>query len=276
MGDQGKFVVIDGPCKQTNELGALVAIKNEGQLPENMHKAQNTVESHNLAEDNTGLTPTVGAFTVQCAKCMKWRFIPTKEYYEEIRQTILEKPFFCSSASEWRPDASCSDPLEISPDMHDLWAFDKPGIPLPPKGWERLLVIRPAGSSKFADIYYVTPSGKKLRSAPEVDRFLSEHPEYVKAGVNLSQFSFIIPRPLDGSTCKKRGESLFSAENPSNSQRKTLAKSKPHESHHRTLRLVRPSFKGGGSRKKLEKFKFHKKAITEPKSFGDVQSKHSH
>ncbi|MCO5586659.1 hypothetical protein L7F22_040601 [Adiantum nelumboides] len=99
-----------------------------------------------------GISPTVGAYTAQCAKCMKWRFIPTKAHFEAIRRSIIERPFFCSSATPWSPHASCNDPFEISPDMHELWAFDKPGIPLPPNGWERLLVIRPAGSVKFADM----------------------------------------------------------------------------------------------------------------------------
>eukprot|EP00250_Pteridium_aquilinum_P016178 c22985_g1_i1 orf=269-898(+) len=99
------------------------------------------------------ILPTVGAFTVQCAQCMKWRFIPTKEQYEVIRQSILEKPFFCSSAATWRPNASCDDPLEISPELHELWAIDRPSIPSPPEGWERLIIIRPAGSVKFADMY---------------------------------------------------------------------------------------------------------------------------
>lgn len=150
------------------------------------------------------ILPSVGAFTVQCAKCMKWRLIPSKEQYEKIRHFILEKPFFCSSTALWRPGASCNDPTEFSEDRNYLWAIDKPNIPLAPNGWERSLVIRGAGASKFADIYYIAPSGKKLRSMREIERFLAEHPEYVNAGVSLSQFSFIIPRALDDNYCRKR------------------------------------------------------------------------
>eukprot|EP00250_Pteridium_aquilinum_P012211 c20575_g1_i1 orf=314-1714(+) len=170
--------------------------------------------------------PCVGAFTVQCALCMKWRLIPTKEQYEEIRQSVLEKPFFCSSARSWRPDASCEDPSDVSQDESHLWAIDRPNIPVAPRGWERQLVIRAAGASKFADVYYVAPSGRKLRSMPEVERFLAEFPEYVQAGVKQSQFSFIIPRPLDSNYCRKKTPAPSSPSANGSDSQKQLSKSK--------------------------------------------------
>lgn len=97
--------------------------------------------------------PSVGVFTVQCASCLKWRLIPTKEKYEEIREHIIEQPFVCQKAREWRPDVSCDDPEDISQDGSRVWAIDKPNIAQPPAGWERLLRIRAEGSSKFADMY---------------------------------------------------------------------------------------------------------------------------
>lgn len=97
--------------------------------------------------------PSVGAFTVQCANCFKWRLIPTKEKYEEIREHILEQPFYCETAREWRPDVSCEDPADINQDGSRLWAIDKPNIAQPPIGWQRLLRIRGEGSTKFADVY---------------------------------------------------------------------------------------------------------------------------
>ncbi|MCO5557094.1 hypothetical protein L7F22_010650 [Adiantum nelumboides] len=150
---------------------------------------------------NPRVLPSIGAFTVQCGKCFKWRLIPSKEQYEQIRQNISEKPFFCTS---WRPGASCDDPAELSEASKLLWAIDKPNIPAPPDGWQRLLVIRGEGCSKFADTYYVSPAGKKLRSMPEVERYLSEHPELVDRGVSLSQFSFATPKSLDKNYCRKR------------------------------------------------------------------------
>lgn len=146
--------------------------------------------------------PSVGAFTVQCAQCFKWRLIPTKERYEEIREHITEQPFSCETAREWRPEISCDDPPDIEQDGSRLWAIDKPNIAQPPPGWQRLLRIRGEGSSKFADIYYAAPSGKRFRSMVEIQRFLEEHPEY--EGVTLSQFSFQIPRPLQENYVRKR------------------------------------------------------------------------
>ncbi|KAH6807060.1 methyl-CPG-binding domain protein 02 [Perilla frutescens var. frutescens] len=148
--------------------------------------------------------PSVGAFTVQCANCFKWRFIPTKEKYEEIREHIIEEPFFCGAAKEWRPEISCDDPPDLVQDGSRLWAIDKPSIAQPPPGWQRLLKFRGEGSTKFADVYYVAPSGKRLRSMVEIQRYLDEHTEYKEQGVSLSRFSFQIPRPLQENYVRKR------------------------------------------------------------------------
>lgn len=99
------------------------------------------------------ILPSVGAFTVQCANCFKWRLIPTKEKYEEIREHILEQPFYCETAHEWRAELSCNDPPDLTQDGSRLWAIDKPNIAQPPPGWERLLRIRGEGGTRFADVY---------------------------------------------------------------------------------------------------------------------------
>ncbi|XWS52317.1 hypothetical protein CRYUN_Cryun11dG0057700 [Craigia yunnanensis] len=92
----------------------------------------------------------------------------------------------------------------ISQDGSRLWAIDKPNIAQPPPGWQRLLRIRGEGSTKFADIYYQAPSGKRLRSVVEVQKYLIEHPEYATEGVSLSRFSFQIPKPLQEDYVRKR------------------------------------------------------------------------
>lgn len=205
--------------------------------------------------------PCVGAFTVQCALCMKWRLIPTKEQYEEIRHSVLEKPFFCSSTVSWRPDASCEDPSDVSQDESHLWAIDRPNIPVAPRGWERQLVIRAAGASKFADVYYVTPSGRKLRSMPEVDRFLAEFPEYVQAGVKHSQFSFIIPRPLDSNYCRKKTAGPSSpAANGSENQKKLSANNKSKKSQVNKLSIKRKAFESLSSKEGSEELVGRKKS----------------
>ncbi|KAH9606738.1 hypothetical protein KSS87_003802 [Heliosperma pusillum] len=140
--------------------------------------------------------PSVGAFTVQCAMCYKWRFIPSKDKYQEIREHIMIQPFTCELAREWRTDISCDDPTDIEPDGSRLWAIDKPSIAQPPPGWDRELRIRGQGSYNFADVYYTAPTGKKLRSIVEVHKYLMKHPEFERGGVTLSQFSFKTPKPL--------------------------------------------------------------------------------
>lgn len=116
-----------------------------------------------LASNTSGRTlPSIGTFTVQCASCFKWRIIPKKEKYEQIRENILEKPFVCEHAREWRPDIVCEDPEDISQDGSRLWAIDKPSIAKPPPGWERLLRIRGEGGTKFADVYVSCFSASSL------------------------------------------------------------------------------------------------------------------
>ncbi|KAH9299197.1 hypothetical protein KI387_030879 [Taxus chinensis] len=100
------------------------------------------------------------------------------------------------TASAWRPRVSCDDPADLSPDMSRLWVIDKPNIPCPPKGWERLLTLRGEGACRFADVYYISPCGKRLRSMVEVERFLEENTRY---GATISDFNFQIPRPLHDS-----------------------------------------------------------------------------
>ncbi|KAI8573694.1 hypothetical protein RHMOL_Rhmol01G0297100 [Rhododendron molle] len=90
------------------------------------------------------LLSSMGALTVQCANCFKWRLVPTKEKYEEIREHISEEPFSCETA-----------------------------------------LYR----------YYIAPSGKRLRSMVEIQRYLLQHPEYMEAGVTMSQFSYQTPKP---------------------------------------------------------------------------------
>lgn len=209
--------------------------------------------------------PCVGAFTVQCALCMKWRLIPTKEQYEEIRQSVLEKPFFCSSAASWRPDVSCEDPSDVLQDESHLWAIDRPNIPVAPPGWERQLVIRAAGASKFADVYYMTPTGRKLRSMPEVERFLAEFPEYGRAGVKHSQFSFIIPRPLDSNYCRKK---TAGPSDGSENQKKPLSTNKSKKPQVKKLSVKRKAFESLSAQEDSEEHDGHKK-LSEGASVGD-------
>ncbi|EXC12834.1 Methyl-CpG-binding domain-containing protein 2 [Morus notabilis] len=203
-GDASKQLVLYDPAAN----GTLVPAP-EPATPFQQHPRRQGFPISN--QQSPRVLPSVGAFTVQCANCFKWRLIPTKEKYEEIREHILEQPFYCETAREWRPDISCDDPADISQDGSRLWAIDKPNIAQPPPGWQRLLRIRGEGSTKFADVYYVAPSGKRLRSMVEVQKYLLEHPEYVSNGVTMSQFSFQIPKPLQENYVRKRPARLLAS-----------------------------------------------------------------
>lgn len=147
--------------------------------------------------------PEVAAFTVQCANCFKWRLIPDLAKYEIIREHITDQPFLCETTRQWGRDITCDDPTDIEQDGTRIWAIDKPNIAKPPPGWQRLLRLRKEGSSKFADVYYTSPIGSKLRSLPEVQKFLENYPEHAE-GVGLSRFSFQIPKPLVDNYVRKR------------------------------------------------------------------------
>nr|XP_024374471.1 methyl-CpG-binding domain-containing protein 1-like isoform X1 [Physcomitrium patens]XP_024374472.1 methyl-CpG-binding domain-containing protein 1-like isoform X1 [Physcomitrium patens]XP_024374473.1 methyl-CpG-binding domain-containing protein 1-like isoform X1 [Physcomitrium patens]XP_024374474.1 methyl-CpG-binding domain-containing protein 1-like isoform X1 [Physcomitrium patens]XP_024374475.1 methyl-CpG-binding domain-containing protein 1-like isoform X1 [Physcomitrium patens]PNR54854.1 len=134
----------------------------------------------------------VEIYAIQCNACFKWRIIPTKEKYEALREHILEQPFICVQAQEWRENSNCDDPADIDNDEPTvLWAIDKHDIPRPPEGFSRRVVLRAENAKKFADVYYSTPCGKTLRSLPQVQKYLDEHPEH---GAQITQFSFTSPK----------------------------------------------------------------------------------
>jgi hypothetical protein len=189
--------------------------------------ARSSSKTRDSSSPSSRVLPTVGAYAVQCVECLKWRFIPSKEQYEAIRHCASEDPWVCNKASAWRPNASCDNPTDLSPDMTRLWIIDKPNIPLPPTGWERLLSLREKGTCKFADVYYITPCGKKLRSRVEVEKFLEDNPQYGKEGVNISQFNYQIPRPLHDSYLRKRTAS--EAQIQGNTGRNSKIKISSHE-----------------------------------------------
>ncbi|XP_051116128.1 methyl-CpG-binding domain-containing protein 2-like [Andrographis paniculata] len=77
-----------------------------------------------------------------------------------------------------------------------VWAIEKPNFPQTPPGWQRLVKIRARGGTKFVDIYYVSPSDKRLRSIVEVEGYLFPNPDNLATGIERNRFSFKIPRPL--------------------------------------------------------------------------------
>ncbi|KQK17413.1 methyl-CpG-binding domain-containing protein 2 [Brachypodium distachyon] len=196
----------DDDSKQLVLYNAEIAQDKEGvEVTEPIHQSSPLQQRFPKARyGHASILPSIGAYTVQCADCFKWRIVPTKEKYEELRETICEELFVCARACEWNRVLSCNDPEDMSQDGSRVWAIDKPSIAQPPPGWDRDVRIRGEGSSKFADVYYTSPSGKKLRSLVEIGRYLAENPHYIQQGASLSQFSFAIPKPLQEDYVKKR------------------------------------------------------------------------
>ncbi|XP_022992558.1 methyl-CpG-binding domain-containing protein 4-like [Cucurbita maxima] len=131
----------------------------------------------------------VGLYAAQCEECFKWRLISTQEEYEDIRSKLIEEPFTCHR----KTDTSCKDPPDIEYNATRTWGIDKPNIPKTPEGFTRHLVLR-KNFSKF-DAYYVTPTGKTVRSPTEMQAFIGANPRH--KDVPLTDFSFTIPRLMD-------------------------------------------------------------------------------
>lgn len=129
---------------------------------------------------------SVDIYAAQCKLCMKWRVIDTQEEFEEIRHKIIREPFDCSK----KANRSCDDPADIEYDSSRTWVIDKPNIPKTPQGFKRILVLRKDYSK--LDSYYITPTGKKLRTRNEIAAYLKDHPQ--PSGVSAADFDFSSPK----------------------------------------------------------------------------------
>ncbi|GAV80464.1 MBD domain-containing protein/zf-CW domain-containing protein, partial [Cephalotus follicularis] len=132
---------------------------------------------------------SIDTYAAQCEKCFKWRVVDTEEEYEEIRSKISDQPYVCDR----KPGVSCKDPGDIDYDASRTWVIDRPGIPKTPVGFKRSLVLRKDYSKM--DAYYITPTGKKLRTRTEVSAFLEANPKY--SNVSLSDFTFTVPKVME-------------------------------------------------------------------------------
>ncbi|XP_010552789.1 PREDICTED: methyl-CpG-binding domain-containing protein 4-like isoform X2 [Tarenaya hassleriana] len=132
---------------------------------------------------------SIDKYAAQCGKCLKWRVINTQEEYEEIRSRQQEDPFVC----EKKQGASCQEPADINYDSSRTWAIDKPGLPKTPRGFKRSLVLRKDYSKM--DAYYITPTGKKLRTRNEIAAFLEANPVYKDSP--LGDFNFTVPKVME-------------------------------------------------------------------------------
>ena len=84
-----------------------------------------------------------------------------------------------------RPDVSCATPEDAFPRAN----YSVEGVPAPPPGWRREVIPRKTVSG--ADAYYYSPCGKRMRSKPDVQRFLDKSKEQGKyLDVGIESFDF--------------------------------------------------------------------------------------
>ncbi|CAH8275684.1 unnamed protein product [Arabidopsis lyrata] len=132
---------------------------------------------------------SIDVFAVQCEKCLKWRQIGTQDEYEEIRSRIQEDPYVC----EKKEGISCEDAGDLNYDSSRTWVIDKPGLPKTPRGFKRSLILRKDYSKM--DAYYITPTGKKLKSRNEIAAFIDANQDYKYA--LLGDFNFTVPKVME-------------------------------------------------------------------------------
>lgn len=101
----------------------------------------------------------------------------------------MENPFACDR----KPGVSCEDPADLEYNASRTWVIDRPGIPKTPVGFKRSLVLR-RDFSKM-DAYYITPTGKKLRTKNEIAAFLEANPKY--KDVSVEDFNFTSPKVME-------------------------------------------------------------------------------
>ncbi|XP_047044654.1 uncharacterized protein LOC124649014 [Lolium rigidum] len=166
---------------------------------------ENAHEEKPLPVPSKKIKPSIDTYAVQCGNCWKWRLIPTKKKYDEIREKCSQVRFLCKHAHEWKPGVSCDDPADISQD-DGFWVIDRPCIAQTPLGWERKISIRREGGSRFADVYYSPPKGPALRSFKNLKSYLQDNPDCT-IDLQKSKKWFKVPECLQGYLKRCRSQS---------------------------------------------------------------------
>ena len=73
------------------------------------------------------------------------------------------------------------------------WVIDKPNTPKTPEGFKRTLVLRKDFSK--LDAYFITPTGKRLRTRNEMASFIKANPEF--KDVSPLDFDFVSPKIME-------------------------------------------------------------------------------
>ncbi|XP_004967077.1 methyl-CpG-binding domain-containing protein 4 [Setaria italica] len=135
-------------------------------------------------------THPIGLYAVQCYECDQWRTVPTQEEFEKIRENFTKDKWVCTK----KPNCSCKDPADIEYDSSRIWVIDRPGIPKAPPETERQVVLR--SDLSRMDTYYIMPTGKRIKGASDLDKFLEANPHY-KGRMSASDFNFATPKVVE-------------------------------------------------------------------------------
>uniref|UniRef100_A0ACD5ZT23 Uncharacterized protein n=1 Tax=Avena sativa TaxID=4498 RepID=A0ACD5ZT23_AVESA len=184
----------DPPSNKSNEMLSEKVVDQRDDTKHSSKSASPYENDHGkktLPAPSKRIRYSINTYAVQCGKCRKWRLVPTKMEYEELRDKSREILFTCGHVHGWKPGVSCDDPADISQD-DGFWVIDKPCLSQTPLGWERTISLRSEGCTQFADVYYIPPKGKKLRSTEEAKTYLQANPDYA-AGLQPSRDWFAVP-----------------------------------------------------------------------------------
>ena len=110
--------------------------------------------------------------------------------------------------------------------------YSAEGVPAPPPGWRREVIPRKTVSG--ADAYYYSPCGKRMRSKPDVQRFLDKSKEQGKyLDVNIESFDFAtgdrrgVPAKAPGASGGDATKTDADAKDPNRKPAKRAKKEEP-------------------------------------------------
>jgi hypothetical protein len=159
-----------------------------------------------------------------------------------------------------RPDVSCATPEDAFPRAN----YSVEGVPAPPPGWRREVIPRKTVSG--ADAYYYSPCGKRMRSKPDVQRFLDKSKEQGKyLDVNIESFDFAtgdrrgVPAKAPGASGGDATKTDADAKDPNRKPAKRAKKEEPAAKTAEPAPEGEPAKRGRGRPRRAEKAEGKKK-----------------
>ena len=152
-----------------------------------------------------------------------------------------------------RPDVSCATPEDAFPRAN----YSVEGVPAPPPGWRREVIPRKTVSG--ADAYYYSPCGKRMRSKPDVQRFLDKSKEqgkYLDVGIESFDFATGDRRGVPAKAPERGGDATKTDAEAKDPARKPAKRAKKEEPAAKTAEPApegEPAKRGRGRPRRAEK-----------------------